>query len=107
MKSKLNNSSWKSLIDELKNNGLVFIGSVFNKTINDILPVLDEDKNADYYIDRRYLSGASVIKMSVLNKKGETIKTSSVDKSGSVFTYDRFFVVVKSNNFLIYSKGNK
>ena len=92
----LHKSTWNNLITELKENGLMFLGSRYNISLEDVRELIDNTE-LKFKANRTYKSGVSVIKM---NTERNTV--SNLDKVGKVWKHKGFYIIVDNNTIIVY-----
>jgi len=101
-------SSWNQLIKNLKQDGLMFIGAYYprgEETIKDvetkIINGINKTTNLKFTVNRHYKSGTTAIKM---HTERSTIST--LDKTGSVYLYNEFYLIIDKNLIMVYATKN-
>ena len=97
-------SSWKVFISELEQ-GLAFLGSKFNSSVEEGVEATKRVKASNLYADRILNSGKSRLAMDKLDKKGNVTGSSNLYKSGVVYKYGDFFILYDAkdgDNIMIY-----
>ena len=92
----LHKSTWSNLIAELKDNGLMFLGSRYNTSLEDVRELIDNTE-LQFKANRTYKTGVSVIKMQT-----ERNTISNLDKVGKVWKHKGYFIIVDNNNIIVY-----
>lgn len=78
-------SNWATFLD---NEELMYIGSTFNKTLDEITTSLSNMEIKDFSIDRVYVGGKTNLKF---NRPDGTI--SHLTKRGKVYLFDIYFLI--------------
>lgn len=99
-------SNWDKFIQGGLKKGVAFLGSVWNKDQQVIQEHLNAILDIEFYVDRKYKSGSSTIRLSKLSPSGESIGYSTLDRQGNVLKYGKFWLVIKNNNIVIYADSH-
>ena len=94
-------SSWNKLIEELKANGLMYLGSRYCLTVGEVADLANKAEEIAYKCNRTYKQGVTSIAMIT-----ERDTTSYLDKSGSVYTMNNIFVIIDGKTTIFYKRGS-
>lgn len=94
---KSTKTSWKSF---LENKELMYIGSVFEKTVEEVENLIDILKPTPFELNRTFAGGVTDIKF-----KTESGSISHLTKRGIVYAYGDYFLIFdksNGNNIVVY-----
>jgi hypothetical protein len=97
-------STWGAFIKDAEL-GLTFAASNFNSSVEETIESIDKhgvDVNT-LFVDRKLSSAKSHLMFDVLDKDGNILKTSRLDKKGTVYKYKDFYIINKGSNVMIYA----